>query len=156
MPEQAMDAIMPGGMDYAAMGVAFVVAFVLSFLWWGPLFGRRWGREMGMEMDPDNRPPMGKPLLLQALGTALLAYVLWHVMMAFAVIAEGDGTDGLRMGDLALADALIGSLFTWAGFYVPQQLGRVAWEKASWTLWAINSFGNLILLAAMGAVFALM
>lgn len=154
MADQVMDVLKPEGMDFAAMGVAFVVAFVLSFLWWGPLFGRRWGKEMGMTMDPDNRPPMGKPLALQALGTALLAYIFWHVVHAFAYTTDASGA--LAMGKIQILDVVIGATLTWLGFYVPQQLGRVAWEKASWTLWAINSFGNLLILIAMGIVFALM
>ena len=29
--------------------------------------------------------------------------------------------------------------FTWVGFYLPGDLSRVAWEKASWKLFAINT-----------------
>lgn len=152
--ESAMDVIMPEGSDYLAMGAAFLAYFILSFLWWGPLFGKKWAALMGMPMDPNNRPSMAMPLVLQALGTVLLAYVLWHVMEAFAVTHSDGG--GVMMGDLALMDALIGAFFTWLGFFVPVQLGRVAWEKASWALFGINAGGHLVALLAMGAVFALM
>lgn len=152
--ESAMDVVMPEGSDYLAMGVAFLVYFFLSFLWWGPLFGKKWAALMGMPMDPDNRPSMAMPMVLQALGTVFLAYVLWHVMEAFAVTHSDDG--GVMMGDLALIDALMGAFFTWLGFFVPVQLGRVAWEKASWALFGINAGGHLVALLAMAAVFALM
>lgn len=144
---------MPKGMDYAAMGVAFLVYFILSFLWWGPLFGKKWGKEMGMEMDPDNRPPMTVPLILQAVGTLLLSYVLWHVMNAFVVTHDADG---VVRGTLGVGTALVGAFFTWLGFYVPAQLGKISWEKGTWTLAAINGGGHLIGLMAMGVVFALM
>lgn len=148
-----MDVIVPEGSDFLAMGVAFLAYFFLSFLWWGPLFGKKWGQLMGMPMDPDNRPSMAMPMVLQALGTVLLSYVLWSVMEAFTVThSEG----GVMRGDLSVADGLIGAFFTWLGFFVPVQLGRVAWEKASWALFGINAGGHLAGLAAMGVVFALM
>jgi hypothetical protein len=151
--ESAMDVIMPDGSDYLAMGVAFLVYFFLSFLWWGPLFGKKWGELMGMPMDPDDRPSMAMPMVWQALGTVFLSYVLWHVMQAFAVTHDGEE---LVKGDLAIVDALIGAGFTWLGFFVPVQLGRVAWEKASWALFGINAGGHLVALLAMSVVFALM
>jgi hypothetical protein len=151
--EQVADILMPEGMDYAAMGVAFLVYFVLSFLWWGPLFGKKWAKEMGMEMDPDNRPPMTVPLILQAVGTLLLTYVLWHVAMAFAATHDANG---LAMGELSIAHAFVGALMVWLGFYVPVQLGKISWEKGTWTLAAINAGGHLVGLIAMMLVFALM
>lgn len=150
--ESAMDALVPEGMDYAAMGVAFLAYFILSFLWWGPLFGKKWAKEMGMEM-PKNPPPMAVPLVLQAVGTLLLAYVLWHVMEAFVVTHDANG---IVRGELGIGTALMGAFFTWLGFYVPAQLGKIAWEKGTWLLAAINGGGHLIGLAAMGIVFALM
>ena len=149
--EQVMDVLIPEGSDYLTMGVAFLVYFVLSFLWWGPLFGKKWMALMGQ--DPDERPSMVMPLILQAVGTLLLAYVLWHVMNAFA--ATHDAT-GLAMGELSVGNALLGAFFTWLGFYVPVQLGRIAWEKATWSLFGINAGGHLVGLAAMSLVFALM
>lgn len=149
-----MDVIVPEGSDFLAMGVAFLAYFILSFLWWGPLFGKKWGQLMGMPMDPNNRPSMAMPMVLQAIGTLLLSYVLWSVMEAFVVTHSADG--GVMRGDLSVADGLIGAFFTWLGFFVPVQLGRVAWEKASWTLFGINAGGHLVALAAMGVVFALM
>jgi len=148
--ENVMDVVMPEGSDYLAMGVAFLAYFILSFLWWGPLFGKKWGTLMGMPMDPKNRPSMAMPLALQALGTLLLAYVLWAVAMAFAATHEGEE---LVVGELSVQGAFIGAFFTWLGFYVPVQLGRVAWEKAPWALFWINAGGHLVGLVAMMLVF---
>jgi hypothetical protein len=108
---------------------------------------------MGMKMDPDNRPSMAMPMVLQAVATILLVYVLWHVMEAFSVTHSDDG---VMQGDLKLMDAMIGAFFTWLGFFVPHQLGRVAWERGSWALFGINVGGNLVGLLAVSAVFALM
>lgn len=149
--EQVMDVLKPSGGDYVSMLVAFVAYFLVSFLWWGPLFGKRWGTLMGMDMN--EKPSMAMPMLLQALGTLLLTYVLWHVMEAFNVTHAADGT-GIVMGDLAVGNALAGAFYTWLGFFVPVQLGRVAWEKAPWALFGINAGGHLVALAAMSLAFA--
>lgn len=143
---------MPEGSDYLAMGVAFLAYFILSFLWWGPLFGKKWAALMGQ--DPDNQPSMAIPMVLQAVGTILLVYVLWAVMEAFAVTHDDSG--GVMRGDLQLMDAMIGAFFTWLGFFVPVQLGRIAWERASWALFGINAGGHLVVLMAASAAFALM
>ncbi len=74
-------------------------------------------------------------------------------MQAFAVTHDGAE---VVMGKLAVGDALIGAFFTWLGFFVPVQLGRVAWEKAPWALFAINAGGHLVALALMSTVFAMM
>lgn len=149
--EQVVDVVVPDGMDYAAMGVAFVVYFVLSFVWWGPLFGKKWAVLMGQ--TPGEQPPMLKPLLLQALGTVFLSYVLWNVGQAFQVTHDGEE---LAMGDMGVTAALMGAFFVWLGFIVPGQLGRVAWERATWSLFLINSGGHLVALVAMMLVFAFM
>ena len=145
---------MPEGSDYLAMGVAFLVYFFLSFIWWGPLFGKKWGQLMGIPMDPNNRPSMAMPMVLQAIGTIFLVYVLWAVMEAFVVTHDDVG--GVMRGDLALMDALFGAFCVWLGFFVPMQLGRIAWEKASWALFGINAGGHLVSLLAISAVYALM
>ena len=33
----------------------------------------------------------------------------------------------------------LAAFFTWLGFYLPQDLGRIAWENASWKLFFINT-----------------
>jgi hypothetical protein len=152
MADNVMDIVMPAGSDYIAIGVAFVAYFVLSFLWWGPLFGKKWSALMGFDMN--DRPSMVMPLLLQALGTALTAYVFWNVFNAFASTTNASGE--LVMGELGIGNALLGALFTWLGFYVPVQLGRIAWERASWSLFGINAGGHLVMLCALSVVYALM
>lgn len=151
--EKAFEIVMPGGSDFLAMGVVFVAAFVTSFLWWGPLFGKKWAGLVGLRFDPDNRPPMGKPMLLQAIGTVFLTYVFWNVLHVFVVTHDADG---LVRGDLSIVNALTGAFFTWLGFFVIVQLGQVAWENRPWALFFINAGGWLVQLAVMALLFALM
>lgn len=150
--ERAMDVSAPAGMDFAEIGVAFVVYFVLSFVWWGPLFGKKWNVLMGFPAD--DRQPMAKSLLLQAVGTFFLSYMLFHVLEA--MVATHDDAGGMTRGDLTIINGLLGGLFVWLGFFFPVQIGRVAWEKAPWTLYFINAGGHLLCLVAMGLTFALM
>lgn len=140
------------GTAWIEIAAAFAAYFVLSFLWWGPLFGRAWGRQMGMDMDQKpSFKDMALPLGLQVVASFLLAFVFWHVVMAFTV-----ETDTAAMTAPSVLVALEGAFYMWLGFVVPFQLGRVGWEKMSWTLFAINAGGQLVGLAAMGLVFALL
>lgn len=145
-----MDIVTPGGSAFLAIGVAFVAYFIVSFLWWGPLMGKRWAAEMGMEMEGNGG--MARSMVLQVVASALTVYMLWMIMTAFSVTHMADDS-GLMLGDLAIVDALVGAFFLWLGFFVPMQLGRVAWEKASWTLFGINAVGQLIALALASVVF---
>jgi hypothetical protein len=151
--EKAMDVLTPDAGDWLAIAIAFVAYFLVSFLWWGPLFGKKWAAEMGMDMN--ERPSMTLPLILQAVGTFLLAYVLWHVMHAFTVVGDHQMSGGLMRGDLDWGPAMLGAFFTWLGFFVPVQLGRIAWEKASWTLFGINAGGHFVGLVVMAIAFVL-
>ena len=147
-----MDVSAPAGMDFVEIGVAFAVYFVLSFVWWGPLFGKKWNVLMGFPAD--DRQPMLKSLLLQAVGTFFLAYMLFHVLEA--MVSTHDDAGGMMRGDLTITNGLLGGLFIWLGFFFPVQLGRVAWEKAPWSLYFINAGGHLLCLMAMGLTFALL
>ncbi len=148
--QQVMDVVTPDGSGFLAIGVGFVAYFLVSFLWWGPLMGKKWALEMGMEMEGSGG--MAKSMVLQVVASALTVYMLWMIMTAFSVTHLADGS-GLVMGELAILDALTGAFFLWLGFFVPMQLGRVAWEKASWTLFGINTIGQLVALAIASVVF---
>ncbi len=144
-----MDIVLPDGVGWIEIGVAFLTYFFLSFLWWGPIMGRKWGQEMGIDMD--EKVPMAKPMILQIVASFLTIYVFWHVTSAFTVDLETDA-----LSNPSIAAALTGAFFTWLGFFVPVQLGRVAWEKASWALFGINTGGYLLALGGASLVFALL
>lgn len=151
--EQVMDIVVPGGTGWIEIAIATVAYFFVSFLWWGPLMGKKWAVEMGMdpEMSGDN---MTKPMILSVIGAFLLSYVFWAVTHAFT--ATHDGAGGLMMQNPAFMDVLMGSFFTTLGFVVPQQLTRVSWEKASWTLFGINTVGHFIGLLVMGIIWMIL
>jgi hypothetical protein len=127
----------------AAIAVATLVCFFFGFLWYGPLFGKTWAGLMGIKMD--QKPPPGfmvKALSLQLLGLFLTAYVLAHSVQVWRPSVWGhEGADaaGYQYG-------LMGGFFTWLGFYVPMQLGKVTWENRPWKLFLLNTAHDFLML----------
>jgi hypothetical protein len=48
------------------------------------------------------------------------------------------------------------SIFTWLGFYLPTDLGSVAWERKSWKLFAINTGYHLLMLVIAATILTYM
>ncbi len=147
-----MDIVTPDGTGWIEIAVGFVAYFLVSFLWWGPIFGKQWAKQMGMDMgDGEGFKDMAKPMMIQVVASFLVAYVFWNVTHAFTVDLDTD-----MLTNPTIGYALMGAFFTWLGFFVPVQLGRVAWEKATWTLFGINAGGQLVGLAVMALIFAIL
>ena len=133
-------------LNYAAIAVAVVVNFFIGFLWYTPLFGKAWAKEMGF--DTSVKPTTGqlaKGLTLMFIGNFLMAYVFAHNIAAWTFVP---GTD--EMG--AAGTILNAAIFTWLGFFVPVDLERIAWEKKSWKLFAINGGYHLVMLLAAATI----
>jgi hypothetical protein len=131
------------GINFTAILVAVVANFFLGFLWYSVLFGKSWAKELGFDMTV--KPPasaMIKGMIFMVIGNFFLAYVFAHNIAAWTFVP---GTKEMSPM-MSIANATI---FTWLGFYLPGDLSRVAWEKASWKLFAINtSYHFLTLLVA--------
>lgn len=64
------------GISWWAVGVSTVLSFMLGGLWYSPLlFGKKWAEGVGVETGPDNPQPV-PALVMQLLGTFLLAWVI--------------------------------------------------------------------------------
>jgi hypothetical protein len=116
-----------------AILVAVVANFFVGFLWYTPLFGKAWAKEMGIDMTV--KPPgsvMARGMIMMVIGTFFQAYVFAHNIGAWTYVP---GTSTMS----PIESILMASVFTWLGFYMPVDLNRVAWEKASWKLFAINT-----------------
>lgn len=135
-------------LSFPGIAFAVVAAMILGFLWYGPVFGRRWAHELGLNFE-DKPPGMGRALLLQVIGLTLTAYVLAHANQVWRPSVWGAGEDAP-----AAVYGFFGGLFTWFGFYLPPQLGRVAWEKRSWHLFLINTGHDFMILQAMSQILA--
>lgn len=131
-----------------AVLVCAVVAMPVGFLWFGPLFGRHWAKAMGFDHE-QNPSGMGKAMALFALGNLLIAWVLAHSLEIWRPSVWNAGEDAG-----AHVYALSAALWTWIGFFVPLQIGRVAWEKKGWNLVAINASFDLTRLLLFSFILA--
>ena len=70
---------------------------------------------------------------------------LWRLAAVLLLIA----------GPLAAwGHALNGAIWTWVGFFLPLQIGRVAWEQRKWGLVILNSSVALVRLIMFGMIMA--
>ncbi len=141
------------GMDWLAVVLATIASMAIGFVWFGPAFGKKWAKEMDMEDAEGN---MGLALGLHALGSFVMAFVLWHSIVVWMPEEWAAHFNAGATNSNPAMYALMGAGFVWAGFFVPMQLGRVAWEGRTWTLFAINAGHDLVRLLVMAFLIAFM
>lgn len=138
--------------NFLAVGLAVFASFLVGFIWYSFLFSKSWQKEMGytkkMEID---KKMMIKSLLINVIGTFLMAWVLAHNIAAWD--PKSWGIDKAFMPPVGAA--LSSAIFTWLGFYVPQDLNKVSFQMRSWKLFLIDTSYNLVslLVAAFILVF---
>ena len=116
-----------------AVIVAVIANFVLGFVWYTPLFGKAWAKEMGMDTSvKPAKGEMARGMIFMVIGNFFMAYVFAHNMAAWSYVP---GTEEMGMAGNVMSAAG----FTWLGFYLPVDLGAVAWERKSWKLFGINT-----------------
>jgi len=137
-------------LNWTAILVSVLAAFFLGFLWFGPLFGKPWAKLMGMKMTkkPDGKT-MARLLGIQLFGTFLTAFVIAHTIQVWRPSVWGVGQD-----DVGYMYGFYCAFFTWIGFYVPLQLGKVTWENRPWKLFLINSGHDLSVLLIISQILA--
>jgi len=121
-----------------AILVTVVATFIFGFVWYTLLFGKAWATEMKFDMSV--KPPasaMVKGMTFMLIGNLLMAGVFAHNNAAWSFVP---GMDKMSLG-VSIANA---AGFTWLGFFLPGDLSRVAWERHSWKLFAINTGYHLI------------
>lgn len=135
--------------NFMAVAVAVIANFFFGFLWYTPLFGKAWAKEMGLDIT--EKPPAGamaKGMILMVIGNFLMAYVLAHDLTVWNPEFWGMGP---MEGSKAMF-AVIAAFFLWLGYFVPQDLNRVAWEKGSWKLFLINTSYHFLSLVLVGMI----
>ena len=126
--------------NMVAVLVAVIANFVLGFIWYTPLFGKAWAREHGF--DTSIKPTTGelaKGLIFMIIGNFFMAFVLAHNIAAWGYVP------GAKEASPA-ANIVSATIFTWLGFYLPVDLGAVAWEKKSWKLFGIDTGYHFMML----------
>ena len=132
-----------------AVVIAVAANFILGFIWYTPLFGKAWGKEMGFDMN--QKPPSSalvKGMVFMVIGNFLLAYVFAHNIAAWNPVTWGQAPSAMSPAQ----NAFMAAVFTWLGFFVPQDLGRVAWEMKSWKLFFINTGYHFIALLVVAMI----
>lgn len=136
--------------NYTAILVAVVANFVLGFLWYTPLFGKAWARENGFDTSvKPTSAQLAKGMIIMVIGNFLMAYVFAHNMAAWSFVPGMD-----QMG--TAGNILNSAIFTWLGFYVPVDIGVVAWENKSWKLFFINTGYHLAMLLVAATILVTM
>ncbi|MFQ6607653.1 MAG: DUF1761 domain-containing protein [Fidelibacterota bacterium] len=133
-----------------AVIIAVIANFILGFIWYTPLFGRTWAVEMGF--DPDEKvsgAAITKGMVFMVIGSFLLAWVLAHNIAAWNHVPGVEEISNSFNGFQA-------ALFTWLGFFLPVDLGSVAWEKRSWKLFGINTSYHFISLLIVAMIIVYM
>ena len=92
-----------------------------------------WARQMGLEdMPQPGGGAMARSMVLYAFGNLLIAGVLASLEV-WRPSVWGTGPD-----EASWVYAANRALWTWVGFFLPLQVGRIAWEQRWWGLVAIN------------------
>ena len=132
--------------NFVAVIVAVVANFILGFIWYTPLFGKAWGKEMGFDMN--TKPPAGalaKGMIFMVIGNFFMAYVFAHNIAAWSYVP------GVK--EMSKVENIMNAtIFTWLGFYLPIDLGTVAWENKSWKLFGINTGYHFMMLLVAAAI----
>jgi len=132
-----------------AVVIAVVANFILGFIWYSPLFGKAWAKEMGFDLT--QKPPasvMVRGMILMVIGNFLLAYVFAHNIAVWNPVTWGQAPSTIS----PVQNAFMAAVFTWLGFFVPQDIGKVAWEMKSWKLVFINTGYHLIALLIVAMI----
>ena len=136
--------------NYLAILVSVVATFVLGFIWYTPLFGKRWAKENNFDITrKPTSAELGKGMTFMVIGNFFLAYVFAHNIAAWSYVP------GMSENP-PMANILSAAIFTWLGFYVPVDLGTVAWERKSWTLFFINTGYHLATLLLAATILTMM
>jgi hypothetical protein len=122
--------------------IAVVANFILGAIWYMPLFGKAWAKEM--KMDPNGpKPPssvMIRGMVIMVIGSFLMTYVFAHNIAVWNPVTWGQPASTTP----AMQNAWMAAFFTWLGFFLPQDLGRIAWENGSWKLFFINTGHHIV------------
>lgn len=128
-------------LPFLAIGVAVVAHFIFGFVWYTPLFGKIWAKEMGFSTDMKvSTGLLVKNMVINLIGNFLMAWVLAHNIAAWNPKTWGVDAEFVPPA----MSATMSALFTWLGFFVPQDLSTVTWGMKSWKLFFINTGYHLI------------
>lgn len=139
-------------LNILAIVLAVVGSFMTGFLWYSLLFSKAWRKEMNAEDMQPNAKQMITSLGLNLIGTVLMVWVFAHNIAAWNPLTWGHEESFISPAGAALSAAI----FTWLGFYVPQDFNKVSFHGKSWKLFFIDTSYNLASLLVAAFILVLM
>jgi hypothetical protein len=147
-------------MNWLGMVAAIVFSMILGFIWFNPKtpMGRVWVRGQGL--DPANmpKPPskeMAQSMIIMVVGSILTWFVFAHTFAVYQDADRNAATGGDPTYDLKVMDGLMGGFFTWLGFFLPLNLGAVAWDRKPWSFALVTTAYYLVTLLVGGLLLVL-
>ncbi|MEN9699904.1 MAG: hypothetical protein RLZZ301_1102 [Bacteroidota bacterium] len=119
---------------------ATLASFVFGFIWYSFIVSKAWQKEMHAENMEYSTKKMVLSLVLNFVGTLLMAFVLTHNIQAWDARTWGHGSNFVS----PVYAAWMGAFFTWLGFYVPQDFNKVAFQNRTWKLFFMDTTYNLL------------
>ncbi len=119
---------------------AVVARMAIGAVWYSPaLFVKPWFRMSGIT-EEQMKKGMGKALVVDFVGSVLMAFVLVHVIRYAGATT-------------ALQGVAVG-FFNWLGFVAVVTINSVTYERRPLKLFLLNNGYLVISLSAMGAILA--
>ena len=132
--------------NYFAVFAGFAFKVVLGYFWYGFWFKRPWNLALGI--DPNYKP---MPSMLRRARFLRWAGMIWTVfILALALEVIRPSTWGAGADGPAWIYGLVVAVAGWTGFCGPQLVGRVAWERAPWSLIRIHGYFHAAALLGVG------
>jgi hypothetical protein len=120
--------------------VAVVARMVIGAVWYSPpLFLKPWQRLTGIT-EQQMKEGMGKALIVDFVGSFLMAFVLVHAIR--------------YAGAMTVPQGLAVAFFNWLGFVAVVTIATVTYERKPFRLFLLNNAYLLLSLLVMGAILA--
>ena len=136
--------------NYYAVIAGFAFKVVLGYFWYGFWFKRAWNEAIGI--DPNFKP---MPSMVRRARFMRWTSMIWTVLvLALAIELLRPSTWGVGADYPSWVYGLIIAVAGWTGFCGPQLIGRVAWERAPWSLVKIHGLFHAVALFVVGQILA--
>lgn len=128
-------------LNFGAIALAALANFLVGFVWYSLLFAKAWRKEIGVDETKEiTAYQMLLSLFLSGVGYFLMAFVFTHNIQAWDPKTWGMANSFVTKPQAAL----MSGVFTWIGFYIPQDLHKVAFQGRTWRLFLIDASYHLV------------
>lgn len=128
--------------NFLAVIVVTVISFAFGSIWYGPLFGKKWQKELGFTDEYIKEGNMAK-----IFGSSFVLILFMNFGLAFIFTFVERPEFGMLDG--ALYGGFIGL------FFIGTSMGvNMLYQRQSFSLWAIDSFYQIIYLTISGSILA--